>query len=79
MTDITQSRPVRRKVYTTSGQPLVVTLAPEGIYLSEPRRRARYLLPFGHAHLQAVRLEVDRKKREKADERRARKAARRGR
>ena len=77
MTDITQSRPVRRKVYTTSGQPLMIEVAPEGIYLREPRRRQRYLLPFAHAHLQAVRLEVDRQRREKLAERKERKKARR--
>ena len=76
MTDITESRPVRRKVYTTSGQALVVTMTPEGIYFREPRARTRYLLPFGHGHLQAVRLEVDRQRREKAEERKARRRRR---
>lgn len=67
MTNLT--KPVRRKVSTTHGQPLVVALTPEGIWLREPRRRTAFLLPYGAAFIQAVRLHVD-------AERRAKKAAR---
>ncbi len=38
------NRPVKRKVTTARLQPLVVTLAPEGIWLREPRRRVAYLI-----------------------------------
>ena len=68
MTDLT--RPVRRKVMTAKGhQPLVVVLAPEGIWLREPRRRVAYLMPYGVAHQQAIRMHKD-------AEARAKKAAR---
>ena len=43
MTELT--RVVRRKVATVRGQPLVIALSPDGIWLREPRRRTAYLLP----------------------------------
>lgn len=67
MTDLT--RPVKRKVVTARLQPLVVALTPEGIWLREPRRRTAYLMPYGVAFQQAVRMHVE-------AERRAKKAAR---
>lgn len=67
MTDLT--RPVKRKVVTSRLQPLVVALTPEGIWLREPRRRTAYLMPYGIAFQQAVRMHVE-------SERRAKKAAR---
>lgn len=73
MTDLT--RVVRRKVSTTRGEPLVIALSPDGIWLREPRRRTAYLLPYGVAFLQAVRLHVEAERRAKAAARKARKAA----
>src|SRR5688572_28646772 len=62
----TLSRPVRRKVTTLRGEELVVVLLPEGIQLREPRRRTAFLLPYGTAFIQAVRLHVDAERRAKA-------------
>lgn len=73
MTDLT--RPVRRKVLTARSQPLVVALAPEGIWLREPRRRTAYLMPYGIAFQQAVRMHVEGERRRKAQERKARRGA----
>jgi len=57
MTELT--RPVKRKVRTVRDSALVVTLAPEGIWLREPRRRQGFLLPYGAAFTYAVRQYVD--------------------
>jgi hypothetical protein len=64
MTNLT--RTVRRKVATHRGEPLVIALAPEGIWLREPRRRNAFLLPYGAAFQRAVTLAVDAERREKA-------------
>lgn len=61
----TLTRPVKRKIETTRGQPLVVTLAPEGVWLREPRRRVAYLLPYGVAFQRAVAMHIDAVRREK--------------
>ena len=66
------TRTVKRKVSTTRGEPLVVALTPEGIWLREPRRRTAYLLPYGVGFLQAVRLHVDAERRAKVAARKAR-------
>jgi len=65
---------VRRKITTTRGEPLVVALSPEGIWLREPRRRTAFLLPYGAAFVQAVRLHVDAERRAKKAARTARRA-----
>lgn len=70
MTDLT--RPVTRKVTTLRGETLVVTLTPEGLLLREPRRRSGFLLPYGVAFMQAVRIQVEAERREKAAKRKAR-------
>ena len=70
MTDLT--RPVRRKVTTTRHQPLVVALTPEGIWLREPRRRTAYLMPYGVAFQQAVRMHVEATRRANVAARKAR-------
>ena len=75
MTNVERS-PVKRKVSTARGEPLVVALAPEGIWLREPRRRTAYLLPYGAAFQRAVTLAVDAARREKQAARKARKAGR---
>lgn len=72
MTNLTRN--VKRKVTTTSHTPLVVTLAPEGIWLREPRRRVAYLMPYGQAFVDAVRLHVAAERRRKAAEKKARRA-----
>lgn len=69
-------RPVRRKVSTVRGEPLVVALTAEGIWLREPRRRTAYLLPYGAAFQRAVTLHVDAERRNKAATRKAKRAAR---
>ena len=58
MTDLGQ-KTVRRRVTTLRGDSLIVALTPEGILLKEPRRRRGFLLPYGHAFQQAVKLTVD--------------------
>ena len=73
MTELT--RVVRRKVATVRGQPLVIALSPDGIWLREPRRRTAYLLPYGVAFLSAVRLQVDADRRAKIAKRRASRTA----
>lgn len=57
--------------------PLVVTMAPEGIYFREFGRRKKFLLPFGVGRLVAVRLHVEAERREKEAARKARRAAKR--
>lgn len=73
MTDIRESRPVRRKVHTARGQELVLALTPEGIWLREPRRRTAYLLPYGVAFQRAVDMKVQADRREKQQQRKLRK------
>lgn len=75
MTDLT--RPVTRKVVTLRGETLVVTLTPEGLLLREPRRRSGFLLPYGVAFMQAVRMQVEAERRAKAAAKRERQKARR--
>jgi hypothetical protein len=72
MTDLT--RPVTRKVVTGRGEPLVVTLTPEGLVIREPRRRSGFLLPYGVGFQLAVRLHVDAEKRAKAAARKAKRS-----
>lgn len=72
MTDLT--RPVVRKVTTLRGESLVVTLTPEGLLLREPRRRSGFLLPYGVAFMQAVRIQVEAERREKAAKRKTKRA-----
>lgn len=69
------SKPVRRKVTTARHQPLVVALTPEGIWLREPRRRTAYLMPYGVAFQQAVRMHVEAERRVKAAARKAKRGA----
>lgn len=73
MTNLT--KPVRRRVVTAHGTQLVVTLAPEGIVLREPRRRLGYLLPYGVAFVRAADLHVADAKRQKAAARKVRRSA----
>ena len=73
MTTLTKA--VTRKVGTRFHGDLVVKLAPEGIYLRQPRCRTSYLIPYGVAFQRAVAIEVARKQAEKkaaAKERRRR-------
>lgn len=70
------NRPVKRKVVTQRNQPLVVTLAPEGIWLREPRRRVAYLMPYGTAFTQAAQMYANAERARKKAERAARKKAR---
>lgn len=70
MTELTRN--VTRKVTTLRGETLVVTLTPEGLLLREPRRRSGYLLPYGMAFLQAVKLAVEADRRAKQAARQAR-------
>jgi len=72
VTDLT--RPVVRKVTTLRGESLVVTLTPEGLLLREPRRRSGFLLPYGVAFMQAVRIQVEAERREKAAKRKTKRA-----
>ena len=73
MTDL--NKPVKRKVVTARHQPLVVALTPEGIWLREPRRRTAYLMPYGVAFQQAVRMHVEAERRAKQAARKAKRGA----
>ena len=70
-------RHVRRLVppKTARDIPLVVTMAPEGIYFREFGRKKSWLLPYGVGKLVAVRLHVDAEKRSKIADRKARRQA----
>lgn len=58
---------------------LVVTMAPEGLYLREARRRKAFgPVPWGALYLEAVRRTLDAAKREKAKAKKAKQGARRG-
>lgn len=70
----TLTRPVRRKISTARGEPLMVELSPEGIYFREPRRRKSFLLPYGDAFMRAVRIQVEAELKEKKLERKLRRA-----
>lgn len=56
--------------------PLMVTLAPEGIYFREKGRRTKYLVPYGMGKLLGARLYNEEKKREHEALKKARRAAR---
>jgi hypothetical protein len=73
MTDLT--RPVVRKVTTLRGESLVVALTPEGLLLREPRRRSGFLMPYGVAFQQAVRMHLEADRRAKAAAKKARRRA----
>ena len=73
MTDLT--RPVTRKVTTLRGETLVVALTPEGLLLREPRRRSGFLMPYGVAFQQAVRMHLEADRRAKAAAKKARRRA----
>jgi hypothetical protein len=68
-------KPVRRRVISGRGAHLVATMAPEGIYMREHKRRTAYLVPWGLVYLQGAKLEAARRAAEKLAERKARKAA----
>jgi len=73
VTDLT--RPVVRKVTTLRGETLVVALTPEGLLLREPRRRSGFLMPYGVAFQQAVRMHLEADRRAKAAAKKARRRA----
>lgn len=68
------SKPVRRLVPTLHHGPLVVTIAEEGIYFREPRRRKSFLLPHGVAFQRAVDIDIQRERAEKKAARLTRRA-----
>lgn len=57
------TKELRRKVRTSSGELLVLIVAPEGIYFRQPRRRTRLLLPYGIAFVRAAMLSAPAPKR----------------
>lgn len=69
----------KRKVETFRNGPLSVLLAPEGIWLREPRRHTAFLLPYDSAFQHAVQLHVNALRHEKAATKAAAKKARRAR
>ena len=73
------TRALTRSLTTQAGTDLVATVGPLGITFRYPRRRQRYLLPWGKAFTEAVRLEVERQRREKLAQKKARTVARGGR
>lgn len=78
MTHVNKST-VRREVTTTRGEALVVTLAPEGMWVREKGRRTAYLMPYGVAYQRAAAMAADADRRAKAADRKARRAAKAGR
>jgi hypothetical protein len=72
-------RPVRRRVTSHRGQPLVVSMMPEGLYVREHGRRTAYLVPWGMAYVYGARLAAERIRAEKSAARKARRAGRKGR
>lgn len=66
------TRPIIREIATPAGTPLVVRLTAHGLEIREKRRRRAFLLPWGVAFVQAVRIDVEAARRQKAAERRAR-------
>lgn len=78
MTHVEKSS-VRREVRTARGDALIVTLAPEGMWVREKGRRTAYLMPYGVAYQRAATMAADADRRAKAAERKARRAAKGGR
>jgi hypothetical protein len=75
MTSLTKK--VRREAHGGSYGPIIVTLAPEGIYTREKGRRTTYgPITFAHIHTEGARLRAVAAKLERARARLARKAAR---
>lgn len=70
------TKPIRRKVTTARGAPLIIEVTADGVIYREPRRRQRYTLPHGVAFIAAVRLHVAAQKAEKRERAKLRKAAR---
>lgn len=71
------SRDVTRKVCSASFGDLVVTLSREGIYFREPRRRTKFLLPYGNAFQRAAFLYAENEKRQRRELAKAKRQARR--
>lgn len=67
---------VSRRVTAPRTGELVVTIAPEGIYLREAGRRTAYLLPHGVAFQRAAALYAAAERAKKDAARKARRAAR---
>lgn len=76
MTDLTK-RVKRRTVNAQHrGRRIVVSLLPGDVLsFREERRRGEYLLSIAGAYIYAVQLEVERRKRERAAQRKARRTA----
>ena len=76
MTDLTK-RVKRRTLNPHRGRRIVVSLLPGDVLgFREERRRGEYLLSIAGAYEYAVRLEVERRRRERIAARKARHAAR---
>lgn len=66
------TKPVKRVVTSARRDQYTVILAPEGIYLREPRRkRVEGPLDYGRLHLLAVSARVDTERRERQRTRKA--------
>lgn len=75
MTDLTK-RVKRRTITGYRGRRIVVSLLPGDVLsFREERTRQEYLLSIQGAYIYAVQLEVERRKREKAAQRKARRAS----
>ncbi|MCW5591024.1 MAG: hypothetical protein KIS74_02895 [Burkholderiales bacterium] len=75
MTHVEKSQ-VQREVRTARGEPLIVRLSPEGIWLREKGRRTAFLMPYGSAYLRAAMLAAEADKRAKLAARKAKRGAR---
>lgn len=76
MTHLTKS--VRREAHTSYG-PIIITLAPEGIYTREKGRRTTYgPIALGKIHTLGAQMKADEIRRARAAARKARKALRTG-
>ena len=74
MTSLTKK--VRREAQGSSYGPIIVTLAPEGIYTREKGRRTQYgPITFSHIHTMGAQLRANEIKKERAKARKERRAA----
>ena len=78
MTHVDRS-PVRRECADTRGNPLVVALTREGVWVREKGRRTAYLVTYGAIHSLGAKQAADAIRREKAAARKERTLARRSR
>lgn len=71
------NRKVKRRVYTRRGEPLVVTLTAEGVYLREAGRRTAFLVEYGFAYQIGAKMAAEAARAQRKAARKAKREARR--